>query len=48
MIAIGAITDRDVPAVVNAGEMEQSLLGMTYLQRWGSIEISGGQLTLTR
>lgn len=47
-VAIGAITDRDVPAVVNAGEMEQSLLGMTYLQRWGSIEISGGQLTLTR
>jgi aspartyl protease family protein len=47
-IALGPVVDRQVPAVVNEGEMQQSLLGMSYLQRWGSIEIAGGALTLTR
>ncbi|WP_420012226.1 retropepsin-like aspartic protease family protein [Tateyamaria sp.] len=47
-VAIGNIEDRDVPAVVNNGQMEQSLLGMGYLQRWGRIEISGNELTLSR
>jgi len=28
--------------------MSQSLLGMGYLQRWGRIEISGGELRLSR
>ncbi|KIN64880.1 putative aspartyl protease [Sulfitobacter noctilucicola] len=47
-VALGNVMDRDVPAVVNEGEMEQSLLGMGYLQRWGRIEITGGELILTR
>ena len=47
-VTIGTHTDRDVYAVVNGGEMDQSLLGMGYLQRWGRIEITGGELTLTR
>ncbi|QJF51009.1 retropepsin-like aspartic protease family protein [Roseobacter ponti] len=47
-VTLGAVTDRNLPATVNAGEMSQSLLGMTYLQRWGRIEIEGGELTLTR
>lgn len=47
-VALGPVVDRNVPAVVNGGEMRQSLLGMTYLQHWGSIEIAGGALTLTR
>lgn len=47
-VQLGPATDRDVTAVVNDGEMSRSLLGMTYLQRWGKIEISGGELTLTR
>ena len=47
-VTIGTHTDRDVYAVVNGGEMGQSLLGMGYLQRWGRIEITGGELTLTR
>ncbi|WP_298835641.1 TIGR02281 family clan AA aspartic protease [uncultured Roseobacter sp.] len=47
-VTLGSVTDRNLPAVVNSGEMSQSLLGMNYLQRWGSIEISGGELTLTR
>lgn len=47
-VTIGPATDKDITAVVNGGEMSQSLLGMTYLQRWGKIEITGGELTLTR
>ncbi|MEW9918746.1 TIGR02281 family clan AA aspartic protease [Marimonas sp. MJW-29] len=47
-VQLGGVTDRDVPAVVNEGEMAQSLLGMGYLQRWGRIEIAGGELVLTR
>jgi aspartyl protease family protein len=47
-VSIGSHEDRDVSAVVNDGQMEQSLLGMGYLQRWGRIEIAGGQLTLSR
>jgi len=47
-VTIGTYADRDVPAVVNDGQMEQSLLGMGYLQRWGRIEIAGNELTLSR
>ncbi|WP_299965670.1 TIGR02281 family clan AA aspartic protease [uncultured Roseobacter sp.] len=47
-ITVGPASDTDIPAVVNGGDMEQSLLGMSYLQHWGRIEIAGGALTLTR
>lgn len=47
-VQLGDVTDRDVPAVVNGGEMEQSLLGMGYLQRWGRLEIANNELILTR
>lgn len=47
-VTLGEVTDRGVPAVVNQGKMAQSLLGMGYLQRWGRIEIAGGELILTR
>ena len=47
-LAIGAIEDRNLRAVVNEGEMEQSLLGMDYLGRYTSVEITGGKLVLTR
>ena len=47
-VRLGNVTDRGVSAVVNEGEMAQSLLGMGYLQRWGRIEITGGELILTR
>lgn len=47
-VTIGVYEDRNVSAVVNDGQMEKSLLGMGYLQRWGKIEISGGELTLSR
>jgi len=47
-IAIGPVVHRDVAAVVNAGELNQSLLGMDYLQRFRSVEITGGELVLRR
>lgn len=47
-ISLGGITDRNVRVWVNEGALEQSLLGMGYLQRWSSIEITGGALVLTR
>jgi aspartyl protease family protein len=47
-IRLGSVTDTNVPAVVNGGEMSKSLLGMEYLQRWGRIEILNGEMILTR
>lgn len=47
-VALGQSLDHGVPAVVNAGSMAQSLLGMGYLQRWGRIEIAEGRMILTR
>lgn len=46
--AVGPIEDLGVRAVVNEGELDASLLGMSYLQRFRSVEISGGRLVLTR
>ncbi|WIY24958.1 retropepsin-like aspartic protease family protein [Parasedimentitalea psychrophila] len=47
-ISLGPITDTNIRAWVNQGELDQSLLGMSYLQRWSSIEIRNGSLVLTR
>ncbi|MDP5367440.1 MAG: TIGR02281 family clan AA aspartic protease [Paracoccaceae bacterium] len=47
-IRIGGIEDRGLRAFVNEGEMRESLLGMTYLQRFASVEIRQGALILTR
>ncbi len=47
-LEIGPIYDDDVPVWVNAGEMNTSLLGMAYLQRYRRLEISGGTLILER
>jgi len=47
-VRLGDITDTDVYASVNGGAMDGSLLGMGYLEKWGRIEISGGELRLTR
>ncbi len=47
-VRLGDVTDTNVRATVNGGKMQGSLLGMGYLQRWGRIEITGGELILTR
>lgn len=45
---IGPFPDRNFRAWVNEGEMDQSLLGMTYLQRFETLQISNGRLILIR
>lgn len=47
-LRLGPVTDRNLRAWVNAGEMRESLLGMAYLQRFERVEISGDTLWLTR
>lgn len=47
-VRLGEIYDEKIRASVNDGEMEGSLLGMTYLQRFSKIEIGGGKLILRR
>ncbi|MFK7744131.1 MAG: TIGR02281 family clan AA aspartic protease [Roseobacter sp.] len=47
-ITLGSVTDENISAVVNEGQMTNSLMGMNYLQRWGKIEITGDTLTLIR
>lgn len=47
-IELGGVEERDLRVYVNEGEMDQSLLGMTYLRRFSRIEIAGDRLILTR
>lgn len=47
-VALGPFVDRNVRAVVNQGDLFDSLLGMSYLETFGRIEISGGVLSLRR
>ncbi len=47
-VALGGIVDRNIPAWVNEGALDTSLLGMEYLQRWDRIEIARDELILTR
>ncbi len=47
-IALDGIVDRNVAARINGGELNQSLLGMSYLQRYEQITITGNKLILTR
>ncbi|MCQ0092775.1 TIGR02281 family clan AA aspartic protease [Roseovarius sp. M141] len=45
---VGGVTDQDLRAVVNDGDLEESLLGMRYLQRFSNMQISNGTLVLER
>ncbi|TMV06526.1 TIGR02281 family clan AA aspartic protease [Ruegeria sediminis] len=47
-VELGAFSDRNITAWVNEGEMDDSLLGMDYLQRFPSMTFSGGKLILSR
>lgn len=47
-IRLGDIRDTNISIYVNEGEMDGSLLGMSYLQRFQHIEISGNKLILAR
>ncbi|MEJ6398149.1 retropepsin-like aspartic protease family protein [Yoonia sp. 208BN28-4] len=47
-VALGPFTDNQIRASVNAGEMNGSLLGMSYLGLYDEIRIAGDRLILTR
>ena len=47
-VALGPFTDSRVPAYVNGGEMQNSLLGMSYLNLYHRLQITGGKLVLQR
>ena len=47
-VELGGILDANVRAVVNGGDMNGSLLGMSYLNGFRSIEIRNGELVLKR
>ena len=46
-VALGPVIFRNVGVAVNSGEMSGSLLGMSYLDRFSRIEISGNEMRLT-
>lgn len=45
-LTVGSHTATGVPALVNGGELDQSLLGMSWLSQFRSIEIKNGVMTL--
>lgn len=47
-VKLGEFVDLQVNASINGGEMQQSLLGMSYLSRFDKIEISKNTLILYR
>jgi aspartyl protease family protein len=47
-VVVGNLRLADVRASVNAADMSESLLGMTFLSRLGGFEVSGDRLTLRR
>ncbi len=47
-VTVGSLRFEQIQALVNEGELDTSLLGMDYLQRFSSVEISGGTLVLRR
>lgn len=47
-LTLGPITDTNVSAWVNEGELHQSLLGMDYLHRFSNIQFADGKLILSR
>jgi len=47
-MVLGDIVDTNVSAWVNEGDLDQSLLGMSYLRRFERLEISDGTLRLER
>lgn len=47
-VAVGDLDDAPLRAWVNEGELNTSLLGMSYLQRFESVQITGNKLLLER
>ncbi|SFM16472.1 aspartyl protease family protein [Shimia aestuarii] len=47
-VSLDGIQDRNIAARINGGELQQSLLGMSYLQRYEQITIAGNRMILIR
>lgn len=47
-VALAGVAEQGVRGVVNGGEMDESLLGMSYLSRFDRLEIADGRLILER
>ncbi|NOE33093.1 MULTISPECIES: TIGR02281 family clan AA aspartic protease [unclassified Ruegeria] len=47
-LTVGPITDQNVSAWVNEGELHKSLLGMDYLHRFSNIQFADGRMILSR
>ncbi len=47
-LAVGPITDQNVSAWINEGELHKSLLGMDYLHRFSNIQFTDGRMILSR
>ncbi len=47
-VAIGDIRDEGVPAMVLRTDLDQSLMGMSYLSRFARVSIEGNRLVLER
>jgi aspartyl protease family protein len=45
-LALGPVDSRDVPALVAEADLPVSLLGQSFLERVGTVEISGDELRL--
>lgn len=48
VVKLGKITDYGVPASVNEGDLFGSLLGLSYLNLFSEVRISGDEMFLTR
>jgi aspartyl protease family protein len=48
LVKFGDFTDTGVRASVSSGPLDTSLLGMSYLDRFSSIEIAGDNMTMRR
>lgn len=47
-LALGDLVDHRVPVWINEGELDGSLLGMAYLERYDSLSIQNGKMVLQR
>ena len=47
-VELAQFSDRDVPATVNGGDLDVSLLGMSYLDRFDGFSVEGDRMFLWR
>lgn len=48
VLRLGPFEDRDVPATVNGGALDVSLMGMSYLSRFTRVTVEGDRMLLER